>query len=78
MDARRFERWLAEAIEERRAETDEDEDPIRDVEDFVQAGMLTNDRGLVVRFADGSEIQVTLVQSRCRRDDDDDEEGDEQ
>jgi len=72
MTPRRFERWLAEAIDAQRA--DADEDPIRDVEDFVQAGMLTTDRGLVVRFADGSEIQVTLVLSRRGRDDDGDDE----
>ena len=73
MTPRRFERWLAEAIDAQR--TDADEDPIREDEDFVQAGILTMDRGLVVRFEDGSEIQVTLVQSRRGREDV--EEGDE-
>ncbi len=62
MTPRRFEAWLAEAIEAQRADTNED--PIRDVEDFVQAGVLTTNRGLVVRFEDGSEIQLTLAQSR--------------
>lgn len=65
MTPRRFERWLAEAIDAERAETDDD--PIRDVEDFVQAGLMTTDRGLVVTFADGSQIQVTLVQSQQAR-----------
>jgi hypothetical protein len=30
--------------------------------------MLTDDAGLVVRMADGSEYQITVVQSRIARD----------
>jgi len=29
-----------------------------------EAGVLTDNRGLVVRMTDGSEFQVTIVQSR--------------
>ena len=65
----RFEAWLAEAIEAQRA--DEDEDPICRVETYADAEILTRDNGLVVRFEDGSEIQITLVLSRRGRDDDD-------
>ena len=69
MTPRQFENWLAEAIEAQRA--DEDEDPIRSVETYADAEVLTRDNGLVVRFVDGSEIQITLVLSRRGRDDDD-------
>lgn len=36
-------------------------------------GDLTRDAGLVVRAADGSEFQITIVQSRCDSDDDGDD-----
>ena len=31
---------------------------------YEDVGMLTTDRGLVVRLPDGSEFQITIVQSR--------------
>ena len=34
------------------------------VRTFEEAGVLTGNRGVVVRAADGSEFQVTIVQSR--------------
>lgn len=34
------------------------------VQMFVEAGVLTNNDGLVVTLGDGSEYQVTVVQSR--------------
>ena len=42
---------------------------------FEDAGVLTKNRGLVVRMADGSEFQVDIVQSRAARgaDEDDDQ-----
>jgi CobQ-like glutamine amidotransferase family enzyme len=36
---------------------------IRRVATFEDAGVLTRNRGLVVRLADGSEFQITIVQS---------------
>jgi hypothetical protein len=33
-------------------------------ESFQQAGILTDQRGLVLRFRDGSEFQVSIVRSR--------------
>ena len=33
------------------------------VETFEGVGMMTNDRGLVLTFEDGSEFQVTIVRS---------------
>jgi len=43
------------------------EDEIRRVETFEEVGMLTNDAGLVITMQDGSEFQVTIVQSRLAR-----------
>ncbi len=34
------------------------------VQTFEEAGIMTNNKGLVVRMKDGSEFQMTLVQSR--------------
>jgi hypothetical protein len=30
---------------------------------FAEAGLMTNDEGLVLRLSDGSEFQVSIVQS---------------
>ena len=38
---------------------------------YEEAGVLTRNAGLVVRMADGSEFQVTIVQSQAGRDEDD-------
>jgi hypothetical protein len=66
MTTRQFEAVLVTAIEQ----TDEmREGKIRSIETFEEVGMLTTDHGLVVGFTDGSEIQLTLVQSRTRRGD---------
>lgn len=40
---------------------------------FEAGGYLTRDAGLVVRLPDGSEFQITIVQSRCGSDHDGDE-----
>lgn len=44
-----------------------------DVVAFTDAGIMTADRGLIMRFPDGTEFQVTIVQSGYA--DADDEEG---
>ena len=31
---------------------------------FEQAGILTNNKGLVIQYADGSEFQITIVKSK--------------
>ncbi|HBG28601.1 MAG: hypothetical protein A2Y10_08645 [Planctomycetes bacterium GWF2_41_51] len=41
-----------------------DEDEVAMVVNFQEAGMLTRNSGLVVRTIDGSEFQITIVQSR--------------
>lgn len=38
--------------------------PIRGVTTFEEQGVLTTDKGLIIRFQDGSEFQVTIVRSR--------------
>jgi len=43
----------------------EDEAPeVRRVTTFEEAGILTYNRGLVVRTEDGSEFQITIVRSK--------------
>ena len=37
---------------------------IRRVQTFEEAGVLTNNRGLVVRTEDGREFQVSIIQNR--------------
>ena len=44
---------------------DRDEAPeIAQAETFEEAGLLTDNRGLVVRTTDGSEFEITIVQRR--------------
>lgn len=31
---------------------------------FEEAGLMTNNKGLVIRYDDGTEFQVTVVQSK--------------
>ena len=37
------------------------------VRTFDEAGIMTNNKGLVVRLASGEEFQITIVQSRGMR-----------
>ena len=39
-------------------------DDIESIRTFEEAGVLTNNAGFVCRLGDGSEFQVTIVQSR--------------
>ena len=34
------------------------------VKTFEEAGLMTYDKGLVIRMPDGSEYQITIIQSR--------------
>jgi hypothetical protein len=43
---------------------DEVRGDVRRCDSFAEAGVMTNNHGLVIRFKDGSEFQVTVVQSR--------------
>jgi len=40
---------------------------VRSVQTYAELGMLTNDAGIVVTMKDGSEFQITIVQSRPAR-----------
>ena len=42
----------------------ESEVDVRDIETFKDAGVLTNNAGIVLRLMDGSEFQITIVRSR--------------
>lgn len=37
---------------------------VRSVRTFAAAGLLTTDPGVVIRFRDGEEFQLTIVQSK--------------
>lgn len=55
-----LERALMGALE---VATDEDEFPLAESVSFEDAGVMTNNRGLVLRMDDGAEFQVSIVQS---------------
>lgn len=44
-----------------------DAEGIAHVTTFAEAGLLTGNIGVVLRMADGSEFQITIVQSRGPR-----------
>jgi len=60
MDEEEFETFLADAISDYAEENDA---PRTRVRTFGDAGLLTNNRGLVVRVGD-AEFQITIVRSR--------------
>ena len=60
MDEREFRDWLANAIDSHASEEDVD----ATTESYRDAGILTRNKGLVVRTEDGSKFQVTVVRSR--------------
>jgi len=75
MNERDLQDLLLELLEEAMsADGDDEDDPlaeyatragaIRRVQTYGDEDMLTSDKGLVVRMDDGSEYQVTIVQSR--------------
>ena len=47
---------------------------IRQIATYDDVGMLTRDKGLVIEAADGTEFQVTIVESRPAASNDDEEE----
>jgi len=76
-------RALESALLELEYQTGEDGEPIIEklarATSFEDAGILTNNRGVVFRMKDGSEFQITIVQSappsQGETDNDEDEEG---
>jgi hypothetical protein len=79
MNERKMERALLEMFED--IATDEelqaslDQPALADaqVKTFEDAGLLTRDRGIVLSLKDGSEFQITIVQSAGSGDDEDEE-----
>jgi hypothetical protein len=64
-----LESLLTNLIDAQRHDRDEIDMPdgmgeIVEIEDFVQAGVLTRNKGLIVKFSDGSEMDITITQ-RC-------------
>lgn len=59
MDERDFMDLLMEAIDL----LNEDEDIKKDCSTFEREGILTNNKGLVVKTQDGSTFQITIVKS---------------
>ena len=57
---------ISDALEaaDERAQDDGEPAAIRSLLTFDDAGLMTQNSGLVVRLADGSEYQVTVVRSR--------------
>ena len=60
MTEKDFEVLLADAIWE---EVEEREGQSVDIRSFEEAGILTYNKGLVVRLKDGTEFQLTIVRS---------------
>lgn len=46
------------------AAVDWDGRPISEVRSYVDEGVLTNNKGLVIRLENGSEFQITIVKSK--------------
>ena len=71
MDEREFTRALmatvSEAPDDYTSGEALDVEQVARVETFEEVGILTNDAGLVVTMKDGSEFQLTVVQSRRAR-----------
>jgi len=42
----------------------EDIDEVRDLRSFLDAGIMTSNRGLVLTMMDGTEFQLSIVQSK--------------
>ena len=58
MDEEMFEAMLRDLLEVDGSEY------VRRADTFRSVGMLTRNRGIVVRMKDGSEMQITIVRSR--------------
>ena len=67
MNENQFESALLYLIQDGETGDGIDADSVRSVVPYREAGMLTRDHGLVVTMNDGSEFQLTIVQSRDAR-----------
>ena len=65
MSAKEFEMWLGELINfSGDDECCEVEDIVTSQRSFEEAGMLTRNKGLVVKTKNGSVFQITIVKAR--------------
>jgi hypothetical protein len=64
MDERTFETLMVDVMDMLSENDDFPEFEGNHSQSFVSVGMLTYNKGMVVRLKDGSEFQVTIVQSR--------------
>ena len=55
---------LVEYLEETLAWSNEESGMFKSVRTFDSVGMMTRNKGLVVRMKDGSEFQLTIVKSK--------------
>ena len=71
MNENEFERalmmTLAEAPDDYKTGEALDIEEVKSVRTFADVGVLTGNRGVVVTMKDGSEFQLTIVQSRQAR-----------
>jgi hypothetical protein len=71
MEEDEFERRLADLIWEAGLHAHVEEMlPIREVETFKQAGVLTMNKGLMVEVEDGTVFQVTIVMTQAAPEED--------
>jgi hypothetical protein len=72
MTERELQDWMRVHLEDNPSVETEDGDEmaVQSVSTFDDAGLLTRNKGLVIRLEDGSEFQVTIVQSQRARDED--------
>ena len=73
MNEKEMESWLGEAI----TSLEDEENEVRRVGTYEEEGILTRNKGLVVRFKNGDEFQICIVQSKGDDEVFDDEEIDE-
>ena len=59
-----FMAWLQCAVEEMPQTPTDFREALTEIQSFGESGLLTQDVGLVLTFADGSEFEVTIVQSQ--------------
>ena len=67
MNENEFESALLYLIQDGETGEGIDADSVRSVVPYREAGVLTGNAGLVVTMNDGSEFQLTIVQSRMAR-----------
>lgn len=60
MGESRFETWLREAINL----MNEEDFEVQRMDTFEEAGILTSNKGLVIKTTSGEEFQITIVRSK--------------